>query len=71
VWKLDDSVALAAYSEIALKSEPVRRRLERMLMDDTRFMVERVASRRPLVVRSRKRIVVRAWTAKSITYLCF
>jgi len=55
----DKSAVLVAYSEIALKSEPVRRRLERMLMDDIRFMVERRLSRRPLVSRSRGRIVVK------------
>jgi len=55
----DEAAVLVAYSEIALKSEPVRRRLERMLMDDIRFMVERRLSRRPLVSRSRGRIVVK------------
>ena len=63
-------MALAAYSEIALKSEPVRRRLERMLADDIRFMVEKAASQRPSVARSRGRIIVRGVNSEVAAVAC-
>ncbi len=53
-----ENLALLAYSEIALKSEPVRRRLENLLVDNLRYMLMRNGLANAKISRIRGRIVI-------------
>lgn len=52
------NVVLVAYSEIALKSEPVRRHLENLLMENLRYMLMRNGLDNAKISRIRGRIVI-------------